>query len=107
VHVAGETAKTGSTLVGSIARGAIHVGETIFEGIQVAIRTAIHFAGEVAKTAATILGFAMRLPVIIAESIAYVFQAAVGAMSALASIPYVGPILASPRRPPSSARGWV
>jgi hypothetical protein len=93
-HALGETAMTGATAAGAVARGAIHVGETVFHGIQVGLRVAAHIAGEAASTAATIVNAGIRIATIIAESIAYVIKAAVAAMSAVASIPYVGPILA-------------
>ncbi len=94
VHAAGEGAKTGSTLFGSIARGAIRLGETVFHGIQVAVRVALHLAGEVAQTAATIVNAGIRIGMVVVESIAYVIKAAVAAANAVASIPYVGPVLA-------------
>jgi hypothetical protein len=94
IHTGGEVAKTTATAAGATARTGIGLGETIMHGLQVAWRTATHIAGEVAKTASTILNAGIRIGTIIAESIAYVFQAAIGAMAAMASIPYVGPILA-------------
>lgn len=92
-HVAGETAKTGSTLLGSISRGIIRLGETIFHGIQVGIRVAAHIAGEIAQTAITIVQAGIRIGAIIAESLVKLIQAGIGALSAMSSIPYVGPFL--------------
>jgi hypothetical protein len=94
VHTVGETKKTGVSFLGSIARKGIMIGETIFHGIQVVFRTGAHIASEALKTAASVAGSALRIPVILAESIAHVFQAGVGALAAMAHIPYVGPILA-------------
>jgi hypothetical protein len=93
-HVAGEAHKTTATATGSASRKGIHVVETVFHGIQVAIRTAAHIASEIAATAATIAQSGIRIVAIIAESVVYIIKAAAGALSALASIPYVGPILA-------------
>ena len=94
IHTGGETAKTGATAAGAAARDGIGLGETIFHGIQTAIKTAVHIAGEIAKTASTVVNTGIRIASIIGESIANVFNAAAGALSAMASIPYVGPILA-------------
>jgi hypothetical protein len=94
IHAAGETAKTGATLGGSLVRGTIRVAETVFHGLQVAWRVTAHVAGEVAKTVATGVQTALRMAMILAESVGQVIKAGVGAMSAVASIPYVGPILA-------------
>jgi hypothetical protein len=94
IHATGEGAQTTATAAGATARTGIGLGETIMHGLHVAWRTAVHIAGEVAKTASTILNAGIRIGTIIAESIAYVFQAAIGALAAMASIPYVGPILA-------------
>lgn len=92
-HVAGEATKTGATFFGSLGRGAIRIGETIFHGLQVGFRVAAHFAGEALMTGISIVQTALRLPLIIGESIAYVFKAGVGALSALTAIPIVGPVL--------------
>lgn len=93
-HWAGEAAKTAASLLGSLARRAIHLGETIFHGVQVALRTAAHLAGEAVQTATTVAQSASRITAILAESAVYLVKAALGALSALASIPYVGPFLA-------------
>lgn len=94
IHTAGEVAKTTATAVGAGAREGFNLGETIFAGVQWIIRTATHLAGEVANTAITLAQTPIRLPLILAETDAYIFKAAAGAMSAMASIPYVGPFLA-------------
>ena len=94
IHAGGEAAKTGVSAAGAGARSGISLGETIFHGLQVAIRVSMHAAGELAKTAMTILHAGLRIATVIAESMAQVVLAAVGAMSAVASIPYVGPFLA-------------
>jgi len=93
-HVAGEATKTAATGAGASSRGSIHIAETIVHGVQVAIRTAAHVAGELAMTVITLAQSAVRVGAIIAESIVYVIEAAVKAMSAVADIPYVGPVLA-------------
>jgi hypothetical protein len=94
IHTAGETTKTGVTLGQSIARGAIRLAETVFHGIQVAIRTAAHIAGEIAATAASLAQSAIRMGAIIVEAIWWLIKAAFQGASAVADIPYVGPILA-------------
>ena len=93
-HTAGENTKTGSSLAGSIYRKAISLGETIYSVAQSAYKTAAHIAGEIASTASTRENAAVRIASSLAESIASVIKAGVAAMSAVASIPYVGPILA-------------
>jgi hypothetical protein len=93
-HAAGETAKTGSTLMGSLARRIIALGETIWHGIQVAVRTAAHLAGETLQTGITIINSGERIVCDAAETAANIVKAAAGAMSAMASIPWVGPVLA-------------
>jgi hypothetical protein len=93
-HTGAEAAKTTATAVGAGSRGGIRLGETIFHNLQVAWRVTVHILGEIAKTAATAIQTALRIPMIIAESIGHVIKAGAGAMSAVASIPYVGPILA-------------
>jgi len=92
--IAGEGARTGATATGTAARSALHIAETIVHGVQVAIRVAAHLAGEVIQTGITIVQSGLRIASIIAESLVYLVKAAIGAMSAMASIPYVGPILA-------------
>ncbi len=94
IHTGGEVAKTGATGAGVAARSGLRVTETIIHGIQVGIRTAMHLAGEIAQTAVTLAQSALRIAATIAESLVSIIKAAAGAMSAMASIPYVGPILA-------------
>jgi hypothetical protein len=94
IHAAGEGAKTGSSLLGTIGRKALMLGETIWHGIQVGIRTAAHFVGEVAKTAVSVAQWAIRLPLVLLETGYHLVLAGIKAMTAVASIPYVGPILA-------------
>lgn len=86
-HTAGEVAKTGATATGASSRGGIRLMETVFHGLMVAARVAAHIAGEIASTAATLAQAALR-------AIAWGISAIIGAISAVASIPYVGPILA-------------
>ena len=94
IHAGGEAMKTGASAAGTGARTGISLAETVFHGLQVAIRVSVHAAGELAKTAMTMLHAGLRIATVIAESMAQVVLAAVGAMSAVASIPYVGPFLA-------------
>jgi hypothetical protein len=70
------------------------LGETIFHGLLVAIRTGAHIVGEIAMTAATIANTLIRRIAAFMEAQPYIFLAAVKAASAVADIPYVGPILA-------------
>lgn len=94
LHATGEATKTGISLAGAVARKAIGLGETIFHGIQWVIRTVAHLIGETTNTGITLAQQAIRLPAIMVETGAYLAKAAIGALSAMASIPYVGPILA-------------
>lgn len=116
IHTGTESAMTGATIFGSIARGASRVFETIqfvtqtivrrvahlgsevfmtgVSIVQTLIRVATHIAGEVASTVATTVNTGLRITEKLAESVANVINAATGAMSAMASIPYVGPFLA-------------
>jgi hypothetical protein len=59
-----------------------------------ATTTATHVAGETVKTTATTVGAGTRIMTVISEAWAQIIGAAAGAMEAMASIPYVGPILA-------------
>jgi hypothetical protein len=94
IHAAGETEKTGWTLGQSLIRRGVHLAETIFHGIQVAIRTAAHIAGEIVATAVSVAQQAIRVGLIIVEAIWWLIKAAFQGASAVANIPYVGPILA-------------
>lgn len=94
IATAGESSKTGATLFGSIARKAIWLGETIFHGVQVAFQVATFVASQIFMTAVVLAQSAIRIGVILFEAAKYVILAAVQAMSAMASIPYVGPFLA-------------
>jgi hypothetical protein len=94
IHAAGETEKTGWTLGQSLIRRGVHLAETIFHGIQVAIRTAAHIVGEIAATAVSVAQQAIRVGLIIVEAIWWLIKAAFQGASAVANIPYVGPILA-------------
>lgn len=93
-HTVSEGVQTGATATGAGARSGIRLGETLMHGVQVALRTAAHLAGEVLQTGVTIVQSGLRIASAIAESAASLVKAALGAMSAMASIPYVGPILA-------------
>ncbi len=94
IHAGGEIAMTAASGSGSGNRSGISLAETIFHALQIPIRVGLHIAGEIAKTAITVVQTGIRIAAVIAESLAHVVLAAIGAMSALASIPYVGPILA-------------
>ncbi|HLX68858.1 MAG TPA: hypothetical protein VKV04_04440 [Verrucomicrobiae bacterium] len=94
LHTAGEEAQTGATAVGAAARGALRLGETVFHGLMVAMRTGAHVLGEIAMTAATIANGLIRRAAAFLEAQPYIFLSAVKAASAVADIPYVGPILA-------------
>jgi hypothetical protein len=87
IHGTGEVAKTGATATGASARGGIRLAETIFHGVMVALRVAAHIAGEIISTGVTLVQAILRAGY-------HVVEATVGAMAAMASIPYVGPILA-------------
>jgi hypothetical protein len=87
IHGSGEVAKTGATAAGATSRGGIRLAETIFHGLMVAARVAAHIAGEIMSTAVTLAQAVIRAAINIA-------LAAIAAMEAMASIPYVGPILA-------------
>lgn len=93
-HVAGESAQTGATAAGGAARGALRLGETIYHGLLVALRTGAHILGEIAMTAVTIAETLIRRAAAFLEAQPYIFLAAVKAASSVADIPYVGPILA-------------
>ncbi len=93
-HAAGEAAKTGISATGAVARKGINLGETLFSVAQWIIRTTAHLIGETTNTAVTLVQTAIRLPLILLETGAFLAKAAIGAMSAMASIPYVGPVLA-------------
>jgi hypothetical protein len=86
-HAAGEATKTGATATGAASRGGIRLIETIFHGLMVALRVGAHTLGEIASTAITIAMSPIRC-------LAYMAEAAIGAMAAMSSIPYIGPILA-------------
>lgn len=94
IHAAGEGAKTGSSTLGALWRKAIVFGETVWHGIQVGIRTAAHIAGEIAKTAITLAMVPVRIAATVLEIGKELILAGIKAMSAMAGIPVVGPILA-------------
>jgi hypothetical protein len=86
--------ETASEAAHSATRKGIHLGETIFHGIQMAVRFAAHLAAEIGMTAVSLLQSAIRLPAILIETGKWLIMAAIKAASAVADIPYVGPILA-------------
>ena len=86
-HVAMEAGMTTATAAGGAERNSIRLFETIFHGIMAGLRLAAHIAGEIASTAVTMAQAVLRAGY-------HLIEAAIGAMAAEASIPYVGPILA-------------
>jgi hypothetical protein len=94
IHATGEGAQTAATGAGVAARGALRLFETIFHGIQVAVRLAAHVGSEIAMTAVSLVQSALRRVAAFLEAQPYIFLAAVKAATAVADIPYVGPILA-------------
>jgi hypothetical protein len=95
--VARETIRTGETTseaAHSAARKGIHLGETIFHGIQMAVRFVQYVTAQVGMTAVTLVQAAIRMPIILLETGKYLIMAAIKAMAAVADIPFVGPILA-------------
>lgn len=63
------------------------------ERALIALGVTIHVAGEQTKTGASMWGGMKRLAITAKEALADVYHGAVSAFKALASIPYVGPIL--------------
>jgi hypothetical protein len=94
IHAGGEAAKTGATGFGVLARGALRLGETIYHGLQIALRVGAHFAGELGMTAISLAQSLIRRLGAFLEAQPYIFLAAVKAATSVADIPYVGPILA-------------
>jgi hypothetical protein len=94
IHASGETAKTGVTAAGATMRGAIGVAETVAHSIQVGIRTAVHAVGQLAMTSITFTETLIRKALAFLEAQPYIILAGIEAAAAVASIPYVGPILA-------------
>jgi hypothetical protein len=86
-HIAMEVGMTTATAAGGAERNSIRLFETIFHGIMAGLRLAAHIAGEIASTAVTMAQAVLRAGY-------HLIEAAIGAMAAEASIPYVGPILA-------------
>ena len=86
-HAAGETAKTGVTAGQAAVRGVIYAGETLWHGVMVAARVVAHVVGETTSSAVTLVESGIR-------AAAWGITAVIGAIAAMASIPYVGPILA-------------
>jgi len=93
-HVAGESSQTGATAAGGAARGALRLGETVYHGLLVVLRTGTHILGEIAMTAVTKAETLIRRAAAFLEAQPYIFLAAVKAASSVADIPYVGPFLA-------------
>lgn len=91
---AGQLGQTTAHASGATSRGIIKIGETIFHGIQIGIQTAASIAGELAQTAITVAQAPLRIASMLAESGVKLVSAALGAMAAMSSIPYVGPFLA-------------
>ncbi len=94
LHIGSEGTKTAATGAGATSRGAIRVAETVFHGIQVVARTTAHIAGEIFKTTVTLIQSGIRITATVMEAGKELILAGIKAMSAVASIPYVGPFLA-------------
>lgn len=94
IHAAGEGAKTGATGIGVVARGVLRLSETIYHGVLVAVRVGAHLIGEILMTGASLVQSLIRRAAAFLEAQPYIFLAAVKAATAVADIPYVGPILA-------------
>lgn len=94
IHTAGEAAKTGASAAGASSRGGIGLLETVFHGIQVAIRTAAHFIGQIAMTAFSLVQSVIRKGIVLIELQPYIILAAIEAAAAMAGIPLIGPVLA-------------
>ncbi|MBI3886162.1 MAG: hypothetical protein HY302_10585 [Opitutae bacterium] len=94
IHAAGEQSKTGSSFLGALLRKAAVAGETIYLGVQWVLRKVLHLGGEAQNTTATVAGATVRAAAATRETMPWLIQAGIKAMSAVASIPYVGPFLA-------------
>jgi len=86
-HLFGETAKTGATQTGTMARTMWHNLETMAHNLGVMLRTLFHIQGETTATATTTTETGTRIG-------QHAAAAGSGAAESQASIPYVGPILA-------------
>src|SRR6266699_3205380 len=93
IHAAGETAKTGATWLGALARGAVRLGETLYHATLTAWKVAVHVGAEILMTAVTLGQAAIRIGVILAEALWHLIKAAFKGADAVADVPYVGPIL--------------
>jgi hypothetical protein len=82
-----EAEKTGVAAAGETARVA---AKATAEGAK----TAIHTASEATQTTTTVAGAATRNTANASEGMGWLIKAAIQAMNAMASIPYVGPVLA-------------
>jgi hypothetical protein len=93
IHAAGEQTKTAWSFAGAMWRRLIHLGETIWHGIQVAIRVGAHIAGEVLCTTISLVQSGIRMARVVVEALVWLIKAAIQGCSAMSGIPYVGPIL--------------
>lgn len=91
---AGESTRTGISALGSLERKAIAELETAWHYIQIGLRSAAHLVGETLNTAYSLVGAIARKAIVIGELQPYIIMAGIEAAAAVASIPYVGPILA-------------
>jgi hypothetical protein len=92
-HGAGEATMTGITAAGTGTRSGLTLMETIAHGIQWAIRVGAHLLGETMSTAITLAQVPLRIAAIVPETLMWLAKAGIQAMSAMASIPYIGPFL--------------
>jgi hypothetical protein len=92
-HAMTETTKVAVTTTAAGIRTTVRTTETVESVGLTAVGVGAHVAGEAAKTDSSEQGFIIRIALKIKEALAEVIHGAVSAFNALASIPYVGPIL--------------
>jgi hypothetical protein len=92
-HAMTETTKVAVTTTAAGIRTTVRTTETVESVGLTAVGVGAHVAGEAAKTDSSEQGFIIRIAIKIKEALAEVIHGAVSAFNALASIPYVGPIL--------------
>lgn len=93
IHTTGEATKTGATLGGAVARGAIRLGETVAAIASTAWQVTTYIAGQIAMTAVAVAQGAIRIAATIAQAIPNIILAGVQALASLSMIPIVGPVL--------------
>jgi hypothetical protein len=93
-HAMTETTKTVVTTSAAGIRTTVRTTETVESVGLKTVEVGTHVAGEALKTESAEQGFIIRIALKIKEALASVYHGAVEAFTALAGIPYVGPILA-------------